>query len=74
VARECGIRALEDAGIEHRDVEQAYVGYMYGALPSGQHAVYQFGLTRIPVVNVNNNCASGSTVPQKIRDTRGTGS
>ena len=53
MARECGIRALEDAGIEHRDVEQAYVGYMYGDSPSGQHAVYPFGLTMIPVVNVN---------------------
>lgn len=61
MAREAGTRALDDAGIEYRDVEQAYVGYMFGDSTSGQHAVYQFGLTGIPVVNVNNNCATGST-------------
>ncbi|MDA4108505.1 lipid-transfer protein [Mycobacterium holsaticum DSM 44478] len=58
---EAATHALADAGVEYRDVEQAYVGYMYGDSTSGQHAVYQLGLTGIPVVNVNNNCATGST-------------
>ena len=41
-------------------VEQAYVGYCYGDSTSGQRAVYGLGLTGIPVVNVNNNCSTGS--------------
>ena len=42
-------------------IEQAYVGYCYGESTSGQRAVYELGLTGIPVVNVNNNCSTGST-------------
>ena len=53
--------ALEDAGLDYRDVQQAYVGYVYGDSTSGQAALYGLGLTGIPVVNVNNNCATGSS-------------
>ena len=61
MAREAGGRALADAGIEYGLVEQAYVGYVYGESTSGQRAVYELGLTGIPIVNVNNNCSTGST-------------
>jgi len=61
MARESGTKALADAGIEYSDVEQAYVGYVYGESTSGQRAVYELGMTGIPVVNVNNNCSTGST-------------
>ncbi|MBW0271547.1 lipid-transfer protein [Nocardia sp. MH4] len=61
MAREAGTKALADAGIDYRQVEQAYVGYVYGESTSGQRAVYELGLTGIPVVNVNNNCSTGST-------------
>jgi acetyl-CoA acetyltransferase len=37
------------------------VGYVYGDSTAGQRALYEVGMTRIPVVNVNNNCATGST-------------
>jgi acetyl-CoA acetyltransferase len=53
--------ALADAGVEYREVEQAYVGYVYGDSTCGQKAVYGLGLTGIPVFNVNNNCSTGST-------------
>jgi acetyl-CoA acyltransferase len=61
MAREAGGKALEDAGIDYDDVEQACVGYCYGESTSGQRAVYELGLTGIPVTNVNNNCSTGST-------------
>src|ERR671918_1026567 len=61
MAREAGTKALEDAGIGYDDVEQAFVGYCYGESTSGQRAVYGLGLTGIPVVNVNNNCSTGSS-------------
>jgi len=61
MARESGTRALEDAGIDYGLVEEAYVGYVYGESTSGQRAIYELGLTGIPVVNVNNNCSTGST-------------
>jgi sterol carrier protein 2 len=53
--------ALEDAGIAYEEVEQAYVGYVYGDSTCGQKALYGVGMTGIPIVNVNNNCSTGST-------------
>lgn len=58
---QAGRQALEDAGIGYEDIQQAYVGYVYGDSTSGQKAVYQLGMTGIPVINVNNNCSTGST-------------
>ena len=53
--------ALRDAGVEFSAIEQAYAGYVHGYSTSGQRALYQVGMTGIPVINVNNNCSSGST-------------
>tara|TARA_B110000008_G_scaffold234347_1_gene238621 strand:- start:3400 stop:4584 length:1185 start_codon:yes stop_codon:yes gene_type:complete len=53
--------AIEDAGIKYSDIGQAYVGYVYGDSTAGQAAVYRLGMTGIPVINVNNNCATGSS-------------
>src|SRR5689334_22631591 len=60
-AKEAGEKALADAGIPYEDVQQAYAGYCYGDSTYGQRALYQLGLTGIPVVNVNNNCSTGSS-------------
>jgi acetyl-CoA acyltransferase len=61
MAKESGSKALEDAGVGYDAIEQAFVGYCYGESTSGQRAVYGLGLTGIPVVNVNNNCSTGSS-------------
>lgn len=53
--------ALEDAGIDYSQVQQAYVGFVYGDSTAGQRALYGVGMTGIPIVNVNNNCSTGST-------------
>jgi len=53
--------ALEDAKIPYDAVEQAFAGYVYGDSTCGQRAIYEVGLTGIPVFNVNNNCSTGSS-------------
>ncbi|GAB3380353.1 lipid-transfer protein [Massilia agri] len=58
--------ALDDAGrggvpFSYELVEQAYAGYVYGDSTSGQKALYAVGMSGIPIVNVNNNCSTGST-------------
>ncbi|MGE3067427.1 MAG: lipid-transfer protein [Hyphomicrobiaceae bacterium] len=53
--------ALADAGLSYELVQQAYVGYVYGDSTSGQRAIYDVGMSGVPIVNVNNNCSSGST-------------
>ncbi|MFQ6573879.1 lipid-transfer protein [Pseudomonas sp. UM16] len=54
-------RALADAGIGYELVQEAYAGYVYGDSTCGQTVLYEVGMTGIPVVNVNNNCSTGST-------------
>ena len=53
--------ALDDAGVDYGRIQQAYVGYVYGDSTCGQRALYPVGMTGIPIVNVNNNCSTGST-------------
>ena len=53
--------ALQDAGLPYAEIQQAYVGYVYGDSTAGQRALYEVGMSGIPVVNVNNNCSTGSS-------------
>ncbi|WP_133648719.1 lipid-transfer protein [Paraburkholderia flava] len=61
MASDAGRTALADAGVQYAQVDQVYAGYVYGDSTCGQRAVYEIGLTGVPVVNVNNNCSTGST-------------
>lgn len=61
MAKQAATAALSDAGVAYADVQQACVGYVFGDSTRGQRALYGVGLTGIPVYNVNNNCATGST-------------
>jgi sterol carrier protein 2 len=61
MAAEAARTALKDAGVDYKEIEQAYTGYVYGDSTCGQRSVYDVGLTGIPVFNVNNNCSTGST-------------
>src|SRR3954447_18888516 len=63
MAKESGSKALADAGVGYDEIQQAFVGYVYGESTAGQRAVYELGMTGLPVVNVNNNCSTGSTAP-----------
>src|SRR3954471_4276856 len=61
MAKESGTKALADAGIEYAEVEQAIAAYCYGDSTAGQEAIYEIGMSGIPIVNVNNNCSTGSS-------------
>ncbi|WP_433411938.1 lipid-transfer protein [Microtetraspora malaysiensis] len=60
--------ALADAGVGYEAVERAAVGYVFGTSTAGQRALYDVGLTGIPIVNVNNNCATGSSALMLARE------
>lgn len=66
--------ALTNAGLEYHQVQQAYAGYVYGDSASGQAALYEVGLSGIPAVNVNNNCATGSSALWLARQAVASGS
>jgi len=61
MAKEAVTNALNDARLQISDIKQACVGYVYGDSTCGQRALYQIGMTGMPVYNVNNNCSTGST-------------
>ena len=61
MAARAGTAALADAKLGFDQIQQAYAGYVYGDSTCGQRAIYQLGLTGIPVWNVNNNCSTGSS-------------
>ena len=65
--------ALTDAGLGYDAIEQAYAGYIYGDSCGGQRALYEVGLTGVPIINVNNNCSSGSTAIYLARQAIETG-
>ena len=61
MASKAGKAALADAGVPYGEIEQVFAGYVYGDSTCGQRAAYEIGVTGVPVVNVNNNCSTGST-------------
>ncbi|KAI4456880.1 acetyl-coa c-acyltransferase [Holotrichia oblita] len=60
-AKEAILKALKDAKVSMGEIEQAVAGYVYGDSTCGQRAIYEVGMTGIPIYNVNNNCSTGST-------------
>jgi len=65
--------ALRDGGLDYDEIQLAYCGYVHGPSTSGQSALYEVGITGIPVFNVNNNCASGSSALYLARQAVETG-
>jgi acetyl-CoA acetyltransferase len=59
--------ALDDAGLSAKDIQVAFFGNAYGGLITGQESVrgqtvlLYSGISGIPVINVENACASGSS-------------
>lgn len=59
---EAALQALDDAGLGMRDIQLLVCGNLFQAMNMvGQRILQQIGQTGIPVVNVANACATGST-------------
>jgi acetyl-CoA acetyltransferase len=55
------LAALGDAGVAASDVQAAFAASMGGGPAIGQRALRHVGMAGIPIVNVENACASSST-------------
>jgi len=55
------LEAIDDAGIDARLIESAYVGHVFQGMVTGQRILAQVGLAGIPLANVENACSSGAT-------------
>lgn len=67
LAREAIDSAIKDAGIEKKQIQAAYVGNAMAGIVTGQECIRgqvmlrAYGIDEIPVINVENACASSST-------------
>src|SRR3989440_12918545 len=67
LAEEAVHNAIQDAGLDLKEVEAAYVGNSVAGLITGQETIRgqvvlrRTGILGIPIVNVENACASAST-------------
>jgi sterol carrier protein 2 len=69
VGFEAGIKAMLDAQISYDEVDQGIGCYVYGDSTCAQRVFYQFGMTQIPIYNVNSNCSTGSSGLNMARQT-----
>jgi benzoylsuccinyl-CoA thiolase BbsB subunit len=53
--------AIQSSGVDPRGVEAAFAGHAYQGQCFAQKALMKIGVSGIPMVNVENACASGST-------------
>lgn len=61
IGREAVVNALDDAGIRWQDVHAAYCGTVFAGPMAGNKVLARVGLTGIPIMNVENACASGGS-------------
>jgi len=61
LGREALLKAMKDAGIERKDVDEVFCGTLFGGTLIGQRILRDLGMTRIPVTNVENACSSSTT-------------
>jgi acetyl-CoA acetyltransferase len=60
MGKEALLDALKDAGVDYKEIQHAYTGWVYADSCAGQKVLYSVGMTGIPVFNLNNNCSTGS--------------
>lgn len=60
MGQEAARAAIKDSGVDYKEVEQAYTGWVYADSCAGEKVLYEIGMTGIPIFNVNNNCSTGS--------------
>ncbi|KAI9028807.1 thiolase-like protein [Phycomyces nitens] len=71
---EASVKALNDAGLTYDSIQFAACGYVFADSTAGQRVLYQLGMTQIPIINVNNNCSTGSTALLQARNAVASGS
>lgn len=61
IGREAVVAALDDSGVAWKDVESAYCGTVFAGPMAGNKVLARVGLTGLPIMNLENACASGGS-------------
>ncbi|KJR96212.1 MAG: hypothetical protein VR68_14875 [Peptococcaceae bacterium BRH_c4a] len=59
IGRTAVVMALKDANMQWKDIQTAYVGNVMAEMAKGHNVLQPLGVTGIPIINVENACASG---------------
>lgn len=70
---ECSLHALKDAGVQWKDINAAYCSHVLMGVTVGQFILMPLGPTGIPIFNVDNGCAGGTTAMILARQAIGAG-
>jgi acetyl-CoA acetyltransferase len=70
---ECSLNALKDAGVQWKDINAAYCSHVLMGVTVGQFILMPLGPTGIPIFNVDNGCAGGTTAMILARQAIGAG-
>ncbi len=70
---ECCLQALKDAGLQWKDINAAYCSHVLMGVTVGQFILMPLGPTGIPIFNVDNGCAGGTTAMILARQAIGAG-
>ena len=70
---ECSLKALKDAGVKWVDINAAYCSHVLMGVTVGQSILMPLGPTGIPIFNVDNGCAGGTTAMILARQAIGAG-
>jgi acetyl-CoA acetyltransferase len=70
---ECSLNALKDGGVQWKDINAAYCSHVLMGVTVGQFILMPLGPTGIPIFNVDNGCAGGTTAMILARQAIGAG-
>ncbi|MER1967114.1 thiolase family protein [Castellaniella sp. GW247-6E4] len=61
LGREAVVMALKDANVEWKDIQGAFVGNVMAEMAAGHNILQPLGVTGIPIINIENACASSGS-------------
>src|ERR1700693_6057558 len=61
LARQATWDAIISSGVDPEEIDLCYAGHAYQGQCFGQKVLLKIGITGMPIVNVENACASGSS-------------
>lgn len=61
LAQRAVLDAIDDAEIDRRSIQAAYVGSVFQGSLAGQRVLKDLGMTGMPIINLENACSSGAT-------------
>ncbi len=73
LAWQATVEALDDAGLKASEVEAVFAGTVFGDPGTVTRCLQQIGITEVPVITIENACASGTSAFHEARTAVDTG-